>query len=318
MQNSTILAANCTPVVRDSNWCKILNINDLDTICIIGPGLMGGSLGLSLQAAGYKGQIVALARDPSDVEAAIGTGAIHAGVTRPEDLPADARLYCLATPLSAMPGALRQLAPRLDDPDVVVTDVGSVKVPVVNAAAAVMPHPCNFVGGHPMAGFRQRGVTFARADLFHGATVILTPVSATRPSAVACVRSLWERLRVHIAEMSPAEHDAIVARVSHLPHAVAVLLVMLAARDEGLQVAATGLLDATRVASRDAALWHDILVSNREQMRPAIGQLIEDLQQLDTWLERHEDGNIHRLLSRAAQIRDEWVAARFHDPDWID
>lgn len=279
---------------------------------------MGGSLGLALQAEGYAGRIVALARDPSDVEAAIGTGAIHAGVTRPEELPNEVGLYCLATPLSVMPAVMRQLAPRLERPDVVVTDVGSVKVPVVNAAASVLPRPANFVGGHPMAGFRQRGVTFARADLFHGATVILTPVSATRPAALECVRSLWELVHAHVTEMSPAEHDAVVARVSHLPHAVAALLVMHAARDEGLEVAATGLLDATRIASRDANLWHDILICNREQVRGAIASLIEDLKRLDTWLERHEDGNVQRLLARACQLRDDWVARRFHRPDWID
>ena len=295
-----------------------MKINDLDTICIVGPGLIGGSLGLALQAAGFKGRIVALALDPSDVEAALETGAIHAGVTRTDDLPQDIRLYCLATPLSAMLTVLRQLAPRLTDPEAVVTDVGSVKVPVVNAAGSLMPHPGNFVGGHPMAGFRQRRVTFARADLFHGATVLLTPVSATRPEALECVRSMWELVAAHVVEMSPVTHDEVVARVSHLPHAVAALLLLHAARDEGLQVAAPGLLDATRIAARDADLWQDILVTNREQMRAAIGFLVDDLKQLDTWLERHEDGNIHRMLARAARIRTSWVSQKFDHPDWID
>jgi prephenate dehydrogenase len=287
-------------------------------ICIAGPGLIGGSLGLAIQASGFTGCILALAQDPSDIEAAVGAGAVHKGFVRAEDLPPSIDLYCLAVPISAMPAVLRQLSPRLDSPETVVTDVGSVKAPVVNAAASVMPHPCNFVGGHPMTGFRQRGVTFARADLFQGVPVILTPVSATRPQAVERVRSLWQTVGAHVAVMSPVRHDEVVARVSHLPHVVAAMLLLLAARDEGLNVAGTGLLDATRAASRDTQLWQDILLSNREQVRQALGQFKEDLERLDTWLERHEDGNVGRMLMRAAQIRDQWVAEKFAHPDWID
>lgn len=300
------------------NLPNYLSSNSLDTICIVGPGLIGGSLGLAFQAAGYQGRIVALARDPSDVQAAISAGAVHEGVTRAEDLPDAIGLYCLAVPLSAMRSVLQQLTPRLSSPEVVVTDVGSVKVPVVNAAAATMPHPGNFVGGHPMAGPRHRGVTFARADLFHGATTILTPVSATRPEALERVRAIWEAVSARVVTMSPGGHDEVVSRVSHLPHVVAALLLLQAARDDGLSVAATGLLDVTRVASRDVELWQDILSCNREQLRAALGQLTEDFKRLDTWLERHEDENLHRLLARAAQIRDEWVAQKLDHPDWID
>lgn len=146
----------------------------------------------------------------------------------------------------------------------------------------------------------------------------MTPVSATAPDAVQCVRSMWELTGAHITEMSPSTHDAVIARVSHLPHVVSALTLLLAARDEGLQVAAPGLLHMTHIASRDADLWQDILTSNRDQVRAAIGQLVEDLKQLDTWLERHEDGNVHRLLGRAVQIRTEWVAEKFQHPDWID
>jgi len=278
---------------------------------------MGGSLGLALQAAGFEGKLLALARDPSDLEAAIETGAVHAGATRPTDLPKDIGLFCLATPLSVMPGMLRQLAPILDEA-AIVTDVGSVKVPVVNAAGSTLSHPCRFVGAHPMTGFNQRGVSFARADLFHGKTVILTPVSATAPEAVQCVRSMWELTGAHVTEMSPAAHDETIARVSHLPHVVSALTLLLAARQEGLHVAAPGLIQMTHIASRDPDLWQDILTSNREQVRVAISQLVDDLKQLDTWLERHEDGNVHRLLARAVQIRNEWLAEKFQRPDWID
>ncbi|MFH1746496.1 MAG: prephenate dehydrogenase/arogenate dehydrogenase family protein [Planctomycetota bacterium] len=295
-----------------------MNLSELENICIVGPGLMGGSLGLALQATGYKGGIIALERDPSDLEAAINSGAVFSGATSIEELPDRIDLFCLAVPLSAMCGVLRQLAPRLDDPSVIVTDVGSVKVPVIDAASSVMKYPGNFVGGHPMTGFRHQGVTYARADLYQGATVILTPISATNPQALHDVRSMWEAIGARVTTMLPARHDEVVGRVSHLPHAVVATLLLLAARDEGLDVAATGLLDVTRIASRDTDLWLDTLVTNRDQVRRAIDQFIADLQRLDTWLERHEDGNIQRLLVRAAQIRQEWVTRKFDHPKWID
>jgi len=297
---------------------KQLTVKDLKHVCIIGPGFIGGSIGLGLQAAGFRGHIFGLALDPSDVEAAIEAGAIHDGATRCEDLPAGIRLVCLATPISAMPGILRQLGQRLTDARVVFTDVGAVKGPIVDAAASLLPHPCNFVGGHPMTGLRHRGVGFARADLFHGATVILTPVSATRPQAVQVVRSLWELVGGHVIEMSPAAHDEVVARVSHLPHVVAALLLLEAARDEGLRVAAPGLLDVTRPAARDASLWQDILLANRTEVATAIGGLIDRLRQLSLWLERREKENLAELLSRAARIRAGWVAERFEQGEWID
>ncbi len=233
---------------------------------------MGGSLGLALQAAGFEGRIIAFARDPSDLEAALETGAVHTGTTRLQELPKDIGLFALCTPLAVMSAILRQLAPILGE-NTVVTDVGSVKAPVVNAAGATLPHPCHFVGGHPMAGFSQRGVSFARADLFHGTTVILTPVSATRPAALECVRSMWELTKAHVTEMSPAAHDAVIARVSHLPHVISALTLLQAARDDGLHVAAPGLLDMTRIAGRDADLWQDILTTNRDQVRAAIQQI---------------------------------------------
>lgn len=191
-----------------------------------------------------------------------------------------------------------------------VTDVGSVKLSVVEAAGSILPHPCNFVGGHPMTGFRHRGVTFARADLFHGTNTILTPVSATRPEALELVRSLWEALKARVTLMSPAEHDEVVARVSHLPHAVAALLMIQAERDNGLNIAGPGLVDATRPAARDAELWEDILLNNRGRLREAIAGLIDDLSRLDAWLERREDVSVRRMLERAARLRDEWVARR--------
>lgn len=279
---------------------------------------MGGSIGMALRAAGFQGRTFGLAQDPSDIEAAISASAIDAGSTRVEDVPRPTDLICLCVPLSVMPAVLRFIGPLLDDPRTVVTDVGSVKAPIVDAAASIMAHPGNFVGGHPMAGFRQRGVNFARADLFHGVNVILTPVSATRPEALELVRDLWRTLDARLITMSPSRHDEVVARVSQLPHIAAVLLLLQAARDDGLSVAGTGLMDVTRVVARDVQLWQDILTCNREQIREALGQLIEDFRRLDLWLERREDESVKRTLARAAETRDEWVAQRFQHPDWID
>lgn len=295
-----------------------MEFRELETICIIGPGLIGGSLGLALQAAGFDGRIVALAQDPSDAEMAVSFGTAHEAQTRMEALPENIGLYCLAVPMSVMTPTIRKLAERIHAENTLVTDVGSVKCPVVDAAAAALPFPASFVGAHPMAGSHHRGVTFARADLFQKATVVLTPVTGTGDTALNCVRSLWEAVGAEPVLMNPRQHDEIVARVSHLPHALAALLIHIAAADDGLDIASSGLVDMTRLASADASLWRDILVSNRDQVRDAITKLIEELQRLDAWLERNDEGQIERTLARAARVRSNWVERRYERHGWTD
>ncbi|MCG3125331.1 MAG: Cyclohexadienyl dehydrogenase [Phycisphaerae bacterium] len=289
----------------------------LHSVCIVGPGLIGGSVGLALQASDFRGRVHGICRTQALADAALGQGAVQSASVGPAGLPPDTDLYVVAVPVMAARLVFRMLSSELRIRPAVVTDVGSSKVEVLRAAADELSDDSLFVGGHPMAGSEKSGVEFARADLFRNATVVLTPGTRTRPGAVDVVRRLWEPLAARVVTMAAERHDEIVARVSHLPHLLASLLMLQAARDEGLSIAATGLLDSTRLASGDAALWEEILLSNRKQIRRAIGRLASDLARISEWLALADGERLRRLLERAARVRDEWVARKY-DEHWID
>ena len=179
-------------------------------------------------------------------------------------------LCVLCTPIGAMPALGEQLAPALAE-GAVVTDVGSVKAGVVRRLETIFGG--RFIGSHPMAGSEQSGLSAARANLFEGAVCILTPTNESLPEAVQAVRDLWQCVGCRIMQMTPGEHDERVARVSHLPHAVAAALVnaiSLRLADVG-SIAGGGYRDTTRIAAGPAAMWREILLENRAGLLAGLG-----------------------------------------------
>jgi prephenate dehydrogenase len=234
---------------------------------VIGTGLMGGSIGLALRAAGWW--VTGIDSDPTRVEAARALGAVDA-VGEPSG-PVDVTF--VATPVGAIPAAVRYAL----DFSRWVTDVGSVKAPLV----AEIADP-RFVGGHPMAGSEQEGVEGASATLFTGATWVLTPVESTDPDAYATVRSSVSSLGADVIAVSPDAHDELVAVVSHVPHLAAATLMALASEgaDEHralLRLAAGGFRDMTRIAAGNPAIWPDICAANRTAIGAVLDRLLDAL-----------------------------------------
>jgi prephenate dehydrogenase len=155
-------------------------------------------------------------------------------------------------------------------------------------------------------------VAFARADLFEGATCILTPTARTPQVVADRVERLWQALGMRTLRMPPAQHDRAVARISHLPHALASLLMMLPAKAD-LAVAATGFADATRLAGGDPEMWRDILLTNRRAILDAIDRFDESLMQLRDLVEVGDGPGIEKFLAAAKKRRDETVARKLHD-----
>ncbi|MEO7442119.1 MAG: prephenate dehydrogenase/arogenate dehydrogenase family protein, partial [Acidimicrobiales bacterium] len=184
-----------------------------DRAQVVGTGLIGASIGLALRARGWH--VTGRDRDPARSTRAAVLGAVdEIGVD------ADAEITFVATPVSAIAdAALAALAGGG-----LVTDVGSVKAPIVSAVGSP-----RFVGGHPMAGSEQEGVDGADAGLFEGATWVLTPAEGTDPAAFARVRAVVASLGADVVAVSPERHDALVAVVSHVPHLTAATLMGLAA-----------------------------------------------------------------------------------------
>ncbi len=256
-------------------------------------------------------RVVGVGRRQSSLDAALATGAIDEAHLDVTDAIAGSQMVILATPVGAFAHYLKEIAPMLKR-GMVVTDVGSTKAGVVRTAAIILGSSGAFVGSHPMAGSERKGVSFARADLFTGATCILTPTSKTPASAIKHVEAFWKNLGMWTVQMTPASHDRALARVSHLPHALAALLMLLPGKAD-LGVSATGFLDATRLASGDPEMWRDIFLTNRKAVIAAIDQLDEGLCRLRDLVEVGDAAGIERFLASAKKRRDSTIARRFQD-----
>lgn len=279
----------------------------LHQVTIVGTGLLGVSLAMGLRAAGFSGRIVGVGRRRSTLERAEARGCLDQATMDLGPVIAASQLVVLATPLSTFTDLLGRIA-RHDHDDLVITDVGSTKAHVCTEAARLLPQPARFVGSHPMAGSEKAGPEAATAMLYAGKPCIITPQGDTDADALQRVRSIWGLLKMHIIEMSPDEHDRKVACISHLPHAVACLLVKLAQQDDALGLASTGFGDTTRVAAGDPKLWTDIFTTNRHHMIETLDALSVRIAELRRWLNDGPEDQLLAMLGECKDIRDAWTA----------
>jgi prephenate dehydrogenase len=285
------------------------HISQVRRIAVVGTGLLGGSIGLGLKASGYTGAIVGVGRRQETLDRALAKGCITEGSTSLAKAVKDSELIVLATPLGAFEATLKELATAdIRGGGAVLTDVGSTKRVVCDLARAMLPEPSYrlFVGSHPMAGSERHGPDHAEARLFANRPCILTPDDATDADAIALVESFWQMLGMKPLRMTPDEHDDKVAAISHLPHAVAVLLVELAEAFDGLGVASTGFADTTRVASGDPAVWQGIFHTNQRAMLHTIDAFADRLAAFRKLIETDDVDGMLALLKSAKQTRDGW------------
>jgi prephenate dehydrogenase len=289
---------------------KSFSIQSLDQVAIVGAGLLGGSIGLALRAAGFTGRRIAVGHRASSLQKALECDAVDEVTQDVAEGVSGAGLVILCTPIGHMEQLMTRMAPALA-PDTYVTDVASTKTEVVQMAERLLSPSARFVGSHPMAGSEKTGVDFARADLFQLATCILTPTGKTKPATVRWMRKLWEALGCQTVVTTPEKHDKLLARVSHLPHAVAAAMVGLAVRESAIDLAGPGFADTTRIASGNAAMWTDIFRTNRPAMLQAIDQLIAELTQFRQELDRDNAEAILKWLTASQEARDEWISRRY-------
>ncbi len=266
----------------------------IETVTIVGVGLIGGSFGLALRAAGFKGRILGVS-SPRTIGAALGKGAIERGAPLEEALPESDLIY-LAQPISRILELLpevRKLAPS----HALVTDAGSTKGEIVDNAAALFGDGPWFVGGHPMAGKEQRGVERADADLFRDATYVLTPSVLTASDSrlpdepVVKEFAAWiEKIGAKPVVLPAHVHDRVVAWTSHLPQllstALASAMVDELPGDEHLEIVGPGLRDMTRLAESPYEIWKDILATNTSNVEQALTAYIDKLERFREKLNR--------------------------------
>ncbi len=277
----------------------------LRQVTIIGTGLLGASLGLALKKQGLAQRIVGVGRNAATVERARARGAVDVAAADVAEACREAELVVLATPLSSFEQLFHALS-AVEQPDWIITDVGSTKSSVCGLARRYLKYPKRFVGSHPMAGSEQQGPDAACADLFAGKPCVITPEPDTDPAALERVSRLWTDLGMRVLRMSAADHDAAVARISHLPHLLAVLLVHLADRGGALEVASTGFADTTRIASGDPHLWADVFLHNRDAVLATIDALTADLTTARHLIAAADPAVLTDWLAQAKQARDAW------------
>jgi prephenate dehydrogenase len=280
----------------------------IERLAIFGVGLIGGSLARALRDARYVREVVGYGRSLGNLQQAVESGVIDRAAVSVVDAVHGADMIVLAVPVGTMPEILQAIAPVLPE-QAVVTDVGSVKVAVIDAARkALAARFAHFVPGHPIAGTEQSGVAASQPDLFAGRRVILTPEPETDVAAVARVQAMWTVAGAEVVTLSAPEHDRLLAASSHLPHLLAYALVdMLVRRDDHRAVfdcAAGGFRDFTRIAASDPVMWRDICIANRVALLEVLHPFRHDLNELSKAIERGDGQFLLDTFTRAKHARD--------------
>jgi prephenate dehydrogenase len=261
---------------------------------VIGTGLIGGSIGMGLRDRGWH--VTGWDRDEKRSARALELGALDEVAPEPA-----AEMTFVATPVSVV--AAEAMAALARSPGGLVTDVGSVKAPIVAAVGR-----SRFVGGHPMAGSEQEGVEGAEPGLFEGATWVLTPTADTDPVAYARVRGVVSDLGADVVAVSPERHDELVAVVSHVPHLAAATLMRMAAEGAEehaalLRMAAGGFRDMTRIAAGNPTIWPDICAENREAIVSVLDRLLASLEKVRSMVASGDREALLQALEEARTAR---------------
>ncbi len=244
-------------------------------VTIVGVGLMGGSLGMAIKKHNIVKEVVGISQKDSSLGHALKNNVIDHAATDLKSAVQNADLVILATPVKTIINLLSTIGPHLRR-HCIVTDVGSTKASIVEAAQKFLPPHVLFVGSHPLAGSEKRGSAYATADLFEGAMCIMTPIEHTNRLAKEKVKHFWMNIGCTVKMLPPEEHDKIVAYISHLPHLVAYGL-MGAIPQEYLEYAAQGFKDTTRVASSSPQMWNDICMVNKKNIVKSLDELVKNL-----------------------------------------
>ncbi|MCX7241398.1 MAG: prephenate dehydrogenase/arogenate dehydrogenase family protein [Burkholderiales bacterium] len=288
-----------------------------EQLAVIGCGLMGGSFALALKRAGLVKRVVGYSKSPSTTERARQMGVID--IEAPSALLAvsGADIVLIAVPVAATEATFKSIK-HLVTPDMLIMDVGSTKCDVIDAGRrALREHIGSFVPAHPIAGKEVSGIEHADPDLYTNHQVILTPIERTLSAQLQKAVDVWSALGCRVLKMSPEQHDAAFAAVSHLPHLLAFAMMnSITGQPQGkdyLSLAGPGFRDFTRIAAGDPKVWRDIMVSNREELLNQSKIFQRNLQALELMISSGNAEALEGLLEQASNTRANWsMASKFN------
>jgi prephenate dehydrogenase len=276
-------------------------MKDLKQITVIGMGLLGGSITSTILRTFSGVKTVGYTHRASTRKKARQLAVASEIVDDIKTSVSNADLVILSTPICTFEkifGQIRGAMPK----GCIVTDVGSTKVLPHRWAAKKLPETIHYIGSHPIAGSEQRGIEFARDDLFDGAVCILTTTKKTNRGAVQTLKRFWSALGCSVKLMTPDEHDKVFAGISHVPHVVAAALIN-ANNSETLKFAGKGFMDTSRIASGPANIWADILLTNSKNTVRGIDRVITELGKLKKAVKAGDVKQIEKLLKTARNKR---------------
>ena len=293
--------------LRGSSWV-------FERVAIIGLGLIGSSLARVMRERGIVREIAGHSRSEGTRSMARELRICDVVCDLPTDAVRESELVVLCTPVGAFRQIVTEIRPALQ-PGAILTDVGGVKTSVVRDLAPLIPPQCSFVPGHPIAGTENSGPASGFASLFEQRWCILTPEPDADPQVVARVRALWEAVGSRVAEMTPAHHDQALSIISHLPHALACVMVGVAGDVENVEerelirYSASGFRDFTRIAASEPEMWRDIFLANREAVLEGLSRFAEEMFALQRAIRWGDSDRLVESFRRGRQIRRQIVEA---------
>ncbi len=276
------------------------------TVAIVGVGLIGGSLGMALKSRRLAQTVIGVERRPERLDTAHALGAIDSGTTRLEEAARDADIVVLCTTVGHILESLPETLAAVK-PGAIVTDVGSTKAAIVQAAAGAK----SFIGGHPMAGSEQTGVEAATPLLFEEATWAITPAETTDPAAISLLERFAQSVGATTLLLSPDAHDAMLAITSHLPHVLASALMRRAFQTQQVYpqtqfLTAGSFNDGTRVAASSPEIWRDVCLSNRDALLHALQAFRGELDTLESAVAARDAAGIEAFFAAGASAKRGW------------
>ena len=268
------------------------------TFVIVGLGLIGGSLAKALRRHYRAARVIGVSRSQRKINLAKKKRLIHEGTMRVTRVLDGADFVFVCTPVDTIARSI-SVIDREATRGTIVTDVGSTKRELMEWANRNRFKNIEFIGSHPLAGSHLGGLEYSKADLFEGARVLITPAKRSSREAKQRIASIWKRLGSSVHVVTPEEHDRIVSQISHLPHAVAALLVEIVS-PRSLEFAASGFRDTTRIAQGDARLWTPIFLANRKFLIRDLKRFLAALRQLTRGLKKGSPKNVEQILARAS------------------
>ena len=276
----------------------------INTIAIIGVGLIGGAFGMALRKQKIASKIIGIGRNEERLKKAVKLGAITE-YSLDYWILGEADLVFLATPVVHIKDMLTKIGPYLKA-GAIVTDGGSTKEEIVEAANKWLPLYTYFVGSHPIAGSEKSGVQFASKDLFKGSVCAVTPDKLTNKIALNKVAKLWKMLGAKVITLPPAEHDKILAATSHLPHfAAAAMSVSVINKNKNLlALIGKGFKDTTRIAASSPEVWAEIALANKKNVCAMLKLFMKQTAKLEKAIKRERTKDIVKLLKEAKLKRE--------------